>query len=194
MRLPAGALSSRIGWDRLLVREYACAHLKPVLSAYYLSFQALRESLKDLDAKLGEYEREDPRAARLQTMPGVGRIAALTFLGAVDEVERFPSSRKLVSYSGLCPVVRASGERTQYGPISREGRSELRAVWVQVAHRVAHDGRAGTRSLRAWFRRVANRRGKKTATVALTRKLLSIAYHLLRYGQEYDPARLRRAA
>jgi transposase len=194
IRLPARALSARVGWDRLLVREYAHGHLRPILGAYYLSFQALTESLKDLDTELGKYERQDSRAMRLQTMPGVGRIASLTFLAAVDEVERFSSSRKLVSYSGLCPVVRSSGERTEYGPISREGRSELRAVWVQVAHRVAHDGRAATRSLRAWFWRVAGRRGKKTATVALTRKLLTIAYHLLKHEQDYDPARLRRAA
>jgi hypothetical protein len=40
---------------------------------------------------------------------------------------------------------------------------------------------------------VAGRRGKKTATVALTRKLLTIAYHLLKYGQDYDPSCLQQA-
>jgi len=194
VRLAARGLSTRAGWDRLMVRRYSHAHLQPILRAYYLSFQALTESLKDLDGELARYEREDPRAARLETMPGVGRIAALTFLGAVDQVGRFSSSRKLVSYSGLCPRVRSSGERTEYGPISRQGRSELRAVWVQIAHRVAHDERLDAAPLRQWFWRVAGRRGKKTATVALTRKLLTIAYHLLKYEQDYDPGRLSMAA
>ena len=194
IRLPARGLSARTGWDRLIVRQYRHAHLQPILRAYYLSFQALSESLKDLDGELARYEKEDPRAARLKTMPGVGRIAALTFLGAVDEIGRFSSSRKLVSYSGLCPRVRSSGERTEYGPISRQGRSELRAVWVQVAHRVAHDERMKAGPLREWFWRVAGRRGKKTATVALTRKLLTIAYHLLKYEQDYKASRLNRAA
>jgi len=191
IRLRARALSTRVGWDRLIVRQYRHAHLEPILRAYYLSFQALSESLKDLDGELARYEKEDPRAARLKTMPGVGRIAALTFLGAVDEIGRFSSSRKLVSYSGLCPRVRSSGERTEYGPISRQGRSELRAVWVQVAHRVAHDERLKGGPLREWFWRVAGRRGKKTATVALTRKLLTIAYHLLKYDKVIESQRGR---
>jgi hypothetical protein len=76
---------------------------------------------------------------RLQTMPKAGRIASLTFVAAADDVQRFPSSRKLVGYSGLAPTVRQSGERMDYGPISREGRRELRAVWVQIAHLVAVD-------------------------------------------------------
>lgn len=190
IRLPARALSTRSGWERLIVQQYSHAHLQPILRSYYLSFQALTESLKELDAELARYEREDPRAARLETMPGVGRIAALTFLGAVDQIGRFSSSRKLVSYSGLCPRVRSSGERTEYGPITRQGRSELRAVWVQIAHRVAHDQRLDAVPLREWFWRLAGRRGKKTATVALTRKLLTIAYHLLKYGEDYDASRL----
>jgi len=81
-------------------------------------------------------EAADPRAVQLCTIPRVGRIAALTFLAAVDNVGRFGSSRQLVSYAGLCPSVRSSGERTEYGSINREGRRELRAVWVQIAHSV----------------------------------------------------------
>jgi transposase len=194
IRLAQRGLSARKGWDRLIMRSYQHGHLQPILRSYYLSFQALTASLKDLDVELARYERGDARAARLETMPGVGRIAALTFLAAADEVGRFSSSRKLVSYSGLCPRVRSSGERTEYGSISREGRSELRAVWVQIAQRVAHDERLNAEPLRQWFWRVAGRRGKKTATVALTRKLLTVAYHLLKYGQDYDARRLRGAA
>ena len=81
-------------------------------------------------------EAADPRAVQLCTIPRVGRIAALTFLAAVDNVGRFGSSRQLVSYAGLCPSVRSSGERNEYGSINREGRRELRAVWVQIAHSV----------------------------------------------------------
>ena len=50
------------------------------------------------------------------------------------------------------------------------------------------------RPLQRWFEKVARRRGKKTAIVALARKLLMIAYHLLKQGEVYDMKRLRRAA
>ena len=125
---------------------------------------------------------------------GMGRLASLTFLAAVDDVHRFPSSRKLVGYAGLAPTVRSNGERTQYDSISREGRRELRAVWVQIAHLVAIEKTRATRPLRMWFNRVAKRRGRMTATVALARRLLVIAYHLLHEETTYHAARLRRKA
>src|SRR5438128_1819599 len=69
-----------------------------------------------------------------------------------------------------------------------------RAVLVQAAHAVlaVKDGAAAP--LQRWHARVARRRGKKTALVALARKLLTIAFHLLREGTTYDPGRVRCAA
>jgi transposase len=190
--LPTRVLSTFVGWQRLMGNGFDQPHLLTVVSAYYDSFVSLTRSIQELDRELAERERQEKQVARLQTMPKVGRIASLTFLAAVDDVKRFRSSRKLVGYSGLAPTVRSSGERTEYGSISRAGRRELRAVWVQVAHLVATDTSRATQPLRTWFNRVARRRGKKTATVALARRLLIIAYHLLRDETVYDAARLKR--
>jgi len=194
VRLPARALSSFTGWRRLLEQGFAQSHLCMIVAAYADSFVALTDSIHEIDSQLSKYERTDARAARLKTMPCVGRIAALTLLAAVDDVHRFPSSRKLVGYSGLAPTVRSSGERTEYGPISREGRRELRAVWVQIAHLVAIDTSRATLELRRWFHRVAGRRGRKTAIVALARRLLVIAYQLLKEDTVYDATRLKHKA
>lgn len=194
IRLPARALNTFVGWRRLLTRGFEQPHLPVVVATYFDTFVSLTDSIRDIERQLAECERDDPRAARLKTIPRVGRIAALTFLAAVDNVHRFPSSRKLVGYSGLAPTVRSSGERTEYGSISREGRRELRAVWVQIAHLVAIDTSRASRPLRTWFNKVARRRGKKTATVALARRLLVIAYHVLCEDTVYDAARLKRKA
>ena len=180
IHLPARYLITFKGWQTLMENEgYACEHIAPILSAYYGSFVSLTRSIQALDKELVGREKQDARAARLRTIPKVGRIASLTFLAAVDDVRRFGSSRKLVSYSGLCPTVRSSGERTEYGSISRAGRSELRAVWVQIAHLVVRDTHRNTARLRAWYAKVARKRGTKTAIVAMARKLLTIAYRLL---------------
>jgi transposase len=132
--------------------------------------------------------------ARLETMPGVGAISAQTLVAAVDTIDRFPSGKKLVAYAGLAPSVRASGERVEYGRITRQGRSEIRAVWVQAAPAALAVKRVAAAPLQRWWARVARRRGKKTAVVALARKLLTIAFHLLRDGTTYDVRRLRCAA
>jgi transposase len=193
-RLPANALSSQVGWRRLLEKGFEQAHLRTVLSAYFDVFVSLTASIRDLEKPLAETERKDQRVARLKTMPQVGRIASLTFVAAVDDVHRFSTSRKLVGYSGLAPTVRSSGTRTEYGSISREGRRELRAVWVQIAHLVAIDRSRATQPLRRWYEKVARKRGKKTALVALARRLLVIAYRLLKDETVYDPARLKKRA
>lgn len=192
VRLPAGELSTPAGWKRLFAAGFEQDHVMHVVAAYHESFLALTRSIHHLDAQLAEREKREPRATRLKTMPKVGRIASLTFLAAVDDVHRFPTSRKLVGYSGLAPTVRQSGERTEYGAISREGRRELRAVWVQIAHLVATDKKRATQPLRTWFNRVARKRGKKTALVALARRLLVIAYQLLKHEQDYDAGRLKK--
>jgi transposase len=191
-QLARGVLSTFKGWKQLLERGFDHDHLAVIVANYYESFVTLTHSIRSLDKELAEFEGRDERAGRLKTMPKVGRLAALTLLSAVDDVARFPSSRKLVGYSGLAPTVRQSGERTTYGAISRQGRRELRAVWVQVAHLVAINTSPDTGPLRAWFHRVARRRGQKTAVVALARRLLVIAYQLLKHGTEYDVSRLRR--
>jgi transposase len=194
IRLPPNALSSLAGWRRLVAQGYEQSHLPVVLATYFEVFVGLTDSIRDLERKLEEREGKDARVVRLKSMPKVGRIAALTFVAAVDDVNRFPSSRKLIGYSGLAPTVRNSGERTEYGSISREGRRELRAVWVQIAHLVAIDTSRATQPLRTWFNKVARKRGKKTALVALARRLLVIAYRLLKDETDYDAARLKRNA
>jgi len=127
-------------------------------------------------------------------MPGVGPVCAQTLVAAVDTIDRFATAKKLVAYAGLAPSARASGERVEYGRITKQGRSEARAVWVQAA---AHAALAvkGTAAapLQRWWTRVARRRGKKTAVVALVRKLLTSAFHFLPDGTTYDVRRLRSA-
>ena len=192
IKLPSGKLTTFKGWKELLAGGFEQDHLLTIVATYYESFVSLTHSLRQLDKELAIQEEQDERAQRLQTMPKVGRIASLTLVSAVDDVDRFSSSKKLVGYTGLAPTVRQSSERCEYGRISRQGRKELRAVWVQVAHLVAIDHSRATQPLRTWFNRVARRRGRKTAIVALARRLLVIAYQLLKHETEYDVGRLRR--
>ena len=195
IHLPSRYLLTFSGWASLLENEgYTCEHIHPVLESYFPTFESLTRSIQALDKELARREKTDQRAARLKTIPKVGRIASLTFLAAVDDVRRFGSSRKLVSYSGLCPTVRSSGERTEYGSISRAGRAELRAVWVQIAHLVVRDTHRNTARLRAWYAKVARKRGTKTAIVAMARKLLTIAYRLLTDETEYRSSLVSRRA
>ena len=168
--------------------------LREVVAAYEATVQTVGTALGALDRQLAQRARRDPRVARLETMPGVGPVCAQTLVAAVDTIDRFATAKKLVAYAGLAPSVRASGERVEYGRITKQGRSEIRAVWVQAAHAALAVKGAAAAPLQRWWGRVARRRGKKTAVVALARKLLTIAFHLLQDGTTYDARRLRNAA
>jgi transposase len=70
----------------------------------------------------------------------------------------------------------------------------VRAVWVQAAHALARSRQPAARPLQRWFHRVADRRGMRTVLLALARRMLSLAFYLLRDGTQYEPQRLRWAA
>jgi len=193
LRLKARGLNSKKAWQELMTAKFKEAHIAVILRAYFPAFEALTQSVQELNKELKQKAENEPRVELLKTMPMVGLIGALTLIAAVDDEARFKSSRQLVSYSGLAPIVRQSGERATYGPISREGRRELRAIWVQIAHLVANDPSGPAKPLRDWFLKVAHRRGKKTALVALARKLLTIALQMLRTGTVYDASQLAKA-
>jgi len=87
-----------------------------------------------LDSEVGLIERElarqalsSPQIRRLMTVPGVSLVSAATFVAVVGDVHRFHSPKKLVSYVGLDPRVRQSGEGpARHGHISKQGSSEAR--------------------------------------------------------------------
>ena len=187
------ALNTRAGWAALRAAPLA-ATTRAIVEQYHDLLTTRGGALKALDQELAAWAQRDARVERLMTIPGVGSVSAQTLVAAVDRIERFASSKKLVAYAGLAPTVRASGERVEHGPITKQGRAEIRAVWVQAAHSVLVARTPLARPLQRWGERLARRRGRKTAVVALARKLLTIAFHLLREGTSYDVRRLRPVA
>jgi transposase len=57
----------------------------------------------------------DEAIQRLQTIPSVGPISALTWVAAVDGIKRFTRAKQLTSYCGIVPTVRASADRQEQG-------------------------------------------------------------------------------
>jgi transposase len=140
---------------------------------------------------IARYALRSPEIRRLVTIPGVGLLSAATVVAVVDDVHRFASARKLVGYLGLDPRVRQSGSSPAHtGHISKEGPSSARAALCEAAH-------AALRTpgpLRAFGQRVAARRGRQVAIVAVARKLATIAWRLLQSGEDYayaNPAQVR---
>jgi transposase len=146
-----------------------------------------------LDAEIATLDREIARLAlawpevlRLMTIPGVNVQTAATFMASVGDIRRFSSPRKLVSYLGLDPRVRQSGNSpARHGRISKAGASEARHMLGEVAWKVT----LTPGPLRAFFQRIRARRGPQIAATATARKLVVLFWHLLTREQDYAFAR-----
>jgi transposase len=139
-----------------------------------------------LDREIARLALDWPEVLRLMTVPGVNVQTAAAFMASVGEIERFSSPRKLVSYLGLDPRVRQSGNTpARHGRISKAGASEARHMLGEAAWRVILT--AGP--LRAFFERVRARRGPQVAATATARKLVVLFWHLLTRQEDYAFAR-----
>ena len=136
-----------------------------------------------IDAELRQHAKADPRVKTLTTLPGVGQFTALMMLAEIGDITRFGSARKLASWAGLTPTVRGSDLTVRHGHISKQGSAWLRWVLNQAAQTAKR-----SHEFSATYAAIAKRRGKKIATIAISRKLLTRAWHLLAADQEPDPA------
>jgi transposase len=123
--------------------------------------------------------REDVR--RLLTHPGVGRIVALAFAVTIGPVDRFPTSKQLVSYLGLNPSEHSSGGRQKFGAISKQGNRLMRALLVEAAQSAARV----EPTLRRQYQRLKFRKASAVAKVTIARKLAVRLYWMLRSKADY---------
>ncbi|GED86944.1 hypothetical protein TNCT6_40290 [Streptomyces sp. 6-11-2] len=138
--------------------------------------------------QLAAHARGDPRVKLLTALPGVGPLTALVILAEVGDVTRFPSARKLAAWAGLTPTVRGSDLTVRHGHISKQGDAWLRRILCEAAQTAKrHPDFADA------YHAISARRGKKIATTAIARKLLTRAYHLLQ-AAEAQPQRRKRTA
>jgi transposase len=185
--MPVRSLGREAAWDRLL----ATLAIDPALHGFCLAHRAVwrcaHEQIVALEQSLGEQQEPFQRElARLQTVPGVGPIVALTVLAVFSDVRRFPSAKHAASYAGLVASTYDSGERLQHGRITRRGSSELRAMLCEAAHHA----RRPSNPFNPYFANLCVRRGYKMAVVAVAHRLCRILYAMLRHGTDFDLSRL----
>jgi transposase len=177
-------------FPRLKANKDVPNHFSSILDCYEEVIADLRQQQRALNDVIAEYQNKE--IDLLKSVPGVGEVASKTIFAAVSTIKRFMRAKQLISYCGLVPIVRSSGDRADYGHITREGRSEVRRIAVQSAHAILRSKNAESKPLRKWHERVAKRRGFKTALVVLARKLMEIIFYVLRDHRAYD-ARLLHA-
>jgi len=146
----------------------------------------LGAELAEIDRLVAVEAQGDEDVRRLLTVPGVDVTTAVTLVAVIGDARRFPSSRQLVGYLGLHPRVRQSGSApARHGRLSKEGSAAARHVLVEAAWTASRS----PGPLHAFAARIAARRGRQVAAVAVARKLCVLCWCLLTRGEDYAFAR-----
>lgn len=164
--------------------------LMPLVAPLLQVLDGLSVQVKQLDAAVEAWAKQDETARRLQTVPGVGPLVAASFVAVIREPTRFAQAASVASYVGLVPTQYESGQTSRKGHISRAGDAHLRWMLTMAANGLL---RAKSDSaLRRWGLALAAKSGRKKAVVAVARKLAAVLWKLWRDGTTFE-ARLEEA-
>lgn len=141
----------------------------------------VEEELAVLDQMLAEKAYQQEPVKLLMTLPGVSVAVAQTLWAALGNIDRFSSPDEAASYLGLVPSTHQSADHCYHGPITKIGRGHARWMLIQAAHH-AHNQPG---PLGVFFRRLAKKKNYNVAVVATARKLVVIAWHMLKYSEPY---------
>jgi len=161
-------------WDQL-----ALSNIEKLQVSHELKQLAqLASMIKEADEQIAIISVQAPwrdQVAFLLQFTGIGLNSAMTILGAIGKIERFPTAKQLVGYSGLGARVYASGQSHKTGKISKVGRRELRRIMIESAWSAV----SFSKHWRTEYERLAYRIGKMKAIVAIARKILMIIWKVL---------------
>ena len=147
----------------------------------------LSKQIEVLNEELERIAQQRPEVVLLMTAPGVGPVVALTFASLIDDPKRFANGRALGNYLGLTPGEATTGFKERKTSVTKAGSSTMRALLVQAAWGVWRT-KAKT-PLGEWVHRLAERRGKKVAIVALARRLATILWAMWRDQKSFDASK-----
>jgi transposase len=158
-------------------------HQRFLVARHLAQIDAFDATVAQLSAEIAERLRPfDEDLERLDSIPGVGRRTAEVILAELGtDMDRFPSAGHAASWAGMCPGNNESAGKRKSGK-TRPGNPALRTALTEAAR-----GAARTRGcyLSAQYHRLAPRRGKKKALIAVGHTILVIAYHVLKRSVGY---------
>jgi transposase len=141
----------------------------------------LDEGIAALDQVVRAEAEKHAAVVRLMTHPGVGPQTALAFVLTLGPVERFARAKQVSSYLGLIPREYSSGGKQRLGSISKQGSPWLRFLLVEAGQTAVR----GDAQLKRVYVRLALRRTRAQAKVAIARRLATRLYWMLRSGKNY---------
>jgi transposase len=180
VQVPVKTLFSHEGLKWLTACELP-ADQRALIDSDLRLIQGVDQEIVKLEASLRQQAWNQPRVRLLMTVPGIDYCVALALVAALGDLSRFADGDHAASYLGLTPSIKQSANTCHYGPISKRGASHARWLLTQAAQNMARQ--AGP--LGVFFRRLAKRKCWNVAVCATARKLVGIAWLMLKNNEPY---------
>ena len=181
--LARGRLRGKLPALRRALEGRVQPHHRFLLERILAHIDFLEESIAQVQREIEERLVPFEEAVTLaQSVIGIQATAAAAIVAEIGiEMHRFPSDKHLASWAGISPGNKQSGGKRLSGATT-SGNPYLRAILGEVAWAIAH---TKDNYLSAYYHRIAHRRGKQKAIMALAHKVLVILYHVLREKKPY---------
>jgi transposase len=190
-QLQALAMNEGYRWKKKLFSEQGRAQLEKLTLAPWASrrrqellelLDRMNPTIKELTAAVEREARKRPEVLRLMTHPGVGPLTALAYVLIIGTPTRFQRGKQIGTYVGMIPCEDSSAGKQRLGHISKQGNSLLRFLLVEAAQAAARIHPDWRRR----YKRLAMRRHKSIAKVAMGRRMAIKLYWMWRTGCEYS--------
>jgi transposase len=166
---------------------------KELFATLGADYAQVKHKLREIEAKLMAWHRQNEVSRRLAQVPGIGPIGASLLAMKVPDPTVFRCGRDFAAWLGLTPKDHSTAGKTRLGVITRAGDEALRSVLVVGATAVIQQVRRGKGHPSPWLAALIKRKPPKLVAVALANKMARIAWKLMVSGQRYDHATALRA-
>jgi transposase len=176
------------GGRRFLERTRLAEPWASTVAASLHLIDALEEQIDAIERQLRRLAPDHRYLSLLTSAPGIGPILGATIAAEIGDIARFPSAAKLVSYTGLCPRVRQSGEVDRRGALSKHGPPYLRWALIEAAHNAIRSHPAYRARAVRTRARLGQKRGGAIAAITVARSLAEGIWWMLTRKQPFAPA------
>ncbi len=145
------------------------------------TLDALTPEIERATVFIKEKAEADEVTKILMTIPGIGHFTAMVMKAEIGTFERFPSPEKLACFAGLVASSYSSGGKLRFGRITKHGSPHLRWAMIEATNTV----RPSWGHLYDFYHRIKEKKGGKVARVALARKMLTLAWILVKKKEPF---------
>jgi transposase len=172
--------------ERIMVDESVPDLARDLFASLAEEFAQSGEHLKEVDARLMAWYRNNECCRRLAKIPGVGPIGSVLLVMKAPAPEQFASGRRFAAWMGLTPKDHSTAGKVRLGIITRAGDETLRKTLVVGATSLLRQVRSGRgRNASAWLIELLKRKAPKLVAVALANKIARIAWKMMVTGETY---------